>query len=109
MLLNDPTYVEAARALGERIMKEGGDDAVARIRWAFLEALSRPPSDRDLKIVADLQVAQFKRYLADGAAGKQLLSVGLRPAPTDLPVAELAAWTTVARTILNLHETITRQ
>ena len=109
VLLNDPTYVEAARALGERIMKEGGDDAVARIRWAFLEALSRPPSDRDLKIVADLQVAQFKRYLADGAAGKQLLSVGLRPAPTDLPVAELAAWTTVARTILNLHETITRQ
>jgi hypothetical protein len=109
VLLNDPTYVEAARSLGERIMKEGGDDAVARIRWAFLEALSRPPSDRDLKIVADLQVAQFKRYLADGAAGKQLLSVGLRPAPTDLPVAELAAWTTVARTILNLHETITRQ
>ncbi len=109
VLLNDPTYVEAARALGERIMREGGNDAEARIRWAFLEALSRPPSDRELKIVADLQVAQLKRYLVDGAAGKQLLSVGLRPAPTDLPVAELAAWTAVARTILNLHETITRQ
>ena len=109
VLLNDPTYVEAARALGERIMKEGGDDAVARIRWAFLEALSRPPSDRELKIVSDLQVAQLKRYLVDGAAGKQLLSGGLRPAPTELPVAELASWTTVARTILNLHEAITRQ
>jgi len=109
VLLNDPTYVEAARALGERIMKEGGEDPVARIRWAFLEALSRLPTDRELKIVTDLQVAQRKRYLVDGAAGKQLLSVGLRPAPADLPIAELAAWTTVARTILNLHETITRQ
>ena len=109
VLLNDPTYVEAACAFAERIMKEGGDDAASRIRWAFEEALSRPANDRELRLVSDLQAQQLKRYRADGAAASELLTVGIRPAPEDLPAAELASWTAVARTILNLHETITRQ
>lgn len=108
VLLNDPTYVESARAFAERIMKEGGENAVARIRWAFKEALSRGPSDTELKIVADLHAEQLKRYLGDEAAAKEFLTVGIRPASADLPPAEHASWTAVARTILNLHETITR-
>ena len=109
VLLNDPTYVEAASAFAERVMRDGGKDADSRIRWAFQQALSRPPNDRELRLVADLQARQLKRYLADGAAAGELLTVGIRPAPEDLPAAELASWTAVARTILNLHETITRQ
>lgn len=108
VLLNDPSYVEAARAFAERIMKEGGKDAVSRIRWGYREALSRGPSATELKLVADLHANQLKRYLNDEAAAKEFLSVGIRPAPEDLPPAEHAAWTAVARTILNLHETITR-
>lgn len=108
VLLNDPSYVEAARAFAERIMKEGGTDAVSRIRWAYQESLSRGPSATELKLVADLHAHQLKRYLGDEAAAKEFLSVGIRPAPEDLPPAEHAAWTAVARTILNLHETITR-
>lgn len=108
VLLNDPTYVESARAFGERIMKEGGENVVARIRWSFGEALSRRPSELELKLVADLHAKHLQRYLADEPAAKEFLTVGLRPAPADLPPAELASWTAVARTILNLHETISR-
>ncbi len=109
VLLNDPSYVEAARAFGERIVKEGGNDVVARIRWAFNEAVSRTPGTSELKLVADLHAEQLKRYLADEGAAKEFLAVGMRAVPADLPPADLASWTAVARTILNLHETIARQ
>jgi hypothetical protein len=89
-------------------MKEGGENVVARIRWSFGEALSRRPSELELKLVADLHAKHLQRYLADEPAAKEFLTVGLRPAPADLPPAELASWTAVARTILNLHETISR-
>ena len=104
-----PDLMRGLKHVAERIMKEGGDDAASRIRWAFEEALSRPANDRELRLVSDLQAQQLKRYRADGAAARELLTVGIRPAPEDLPAAELASWTAVARTILNLHETITRQ
>ncbi|MEO1844893.1 MAG: PSD1 and planctomycete cytochrome C domain-containing protein [Akkermansiaceae bacterium] len=109
VLLNDPTYVEAARAFGERIVKEGGGNPASRIRWAFIEAISRTPTAAELKVVINLHAAQLKRYQGDEAAAKEFLGVGMRPLPAGLPPADLASWTTVARIILNLHETITRQ
>ncbi len=108
VLLNDPTYVEAARAFAERIVKQGGADPAAKVRWAFRETLSRAPGEAELKLLTDLYTAQLERYTADGKAAAEALSVGLREAPSDIPAAELASWAAVARGILNLHETITR-
>jgi hypothetical protein len=54
VLLNDPTYVEAARAFGRRIEEEGGESLERRIDWAFLRALSRPPSEEEVEILRAL-------------------------------------------------------
>jgi hypothetical protein len=107
-LLNDPTYVEASRALAERMLKEGGEDDASRIRWAFGQVLSRNPSNEEAKVLSDLYLKHRAEYDAEPDLAKQLLSVGEHKAPADVSPSELAAWTSVARTILNLSETITR-
>ena len=108
VLLNDITYVEAARSFAERIIREGGKDSKSRINWALRTALSRQGNEKELKILSELQAKQLTRYTADTTAANELNSVGIKVPPKEIPAAELASWTTVARTILNLHETITR-
>lgn len=108
VLLNDPSYVEAARALAEAMMRRDGDAPGARLDWAFRRASGRNIRDAETKILLALYEKHLAEYRADEAAAKALLSLGAKPAPTDLDRAELAAWTSVARAILNLHETITR-
>lgn len=107
-LLNDPAYVEAARVLAERIIREGGNKPEARLAWVFTRALSRPPTPDEGKVLARLLEKHAKKYAADPEAAKKLVSTGAHPVPIDLNPSELAAWTSVARVILNLHETITR-
>lgn len=107
-LLNDPSYVEAARALAERIVREGGAEPAARIRWAFRQALSRPPSPAELETLEALFRKHRAQYEADPRAAGELVHTGERPVPADIAAPELAAWTSVARVVLNLHETITR-
>jgi hypothetical protein len=113
VLLNDPTQVEAARAFAERIAAlkiEGteGDQDVARIDAAFRRALSRPALPSELRILVDLYRKHLAAYRADPEAARELLKVGQRVSPAEADPAELAAWTSVARAVLNLHETITR-
>jgi hypothetical protein len=108
VLLNDPTYVEAARVFAERIIKEGGTKTEDRIRWAWQQALLRKPDSKELATLRDLARRHAADYAADRAAAEALLKVGLKPVPPDLDAAELATWTSVARVILNLHEAITR-
>ncbi|MFT5522306.1 MAG: hypothetical protein ACI9HK_000249 [Pirellulaceae bacterium] len=108
VLLNDPTYVEAARVFGERIFREGGGDENAKIEWAYRQALSRQPTKREVEILRSVFHKHLEQYKADGAAAKQLLSIGYRPMPSDIDLSEVAAWASVARVILNLHETISR-
>src|SRR5262249_22326045 len=105
---NDPTYVEAARAFAGRILREGGDSLRDRLTWAFGSCLSRAPSDEELWVLADLLDGQNRHYARDPEAARKLLAVGQRPAPEDLDPSELAAWTSAARVLLTLHETITR-
>jgi Protein of unknown function (DUF1553)/Protein of unknown function (DUF1549)/Planctomycete cytochrome C len=107
-LLNDATFVEAARAFAERIVREGGADATARVGFAFARALSRKPRGAEISLITDLYSRHLAQYRADAKAADELLRVGARPVPADLDAAELAAWTSVARVILNLHETMTR-
>ncbi|MBI4606546.1 MAG: PSD1 domain-containing protein [Planctomycetes bacterium] len=108
VLLNDPTYVEAARALAERALREGGSSASGRLRWACREALSREPRSAEAEVLHDLVAKHLKEYRADPKAASDLLATGQLRVPADLDRAELAAWTSAARAILNLHETITR-
>lgn len=108
VLLNDPTYVEAARVFGVRILHEGGTSTQERIQWAFRQALSRRATDREVAVLSSVYENDLKRFTIDGDAAKALLSVGESPAPAAGNLAEAAAWASVARVILNLHETITR-
>jgi hypothetical protein len=108
VLLNDPVYVEAARVFAERTMRQGGSDKMQRLRWAFRRTLSRDPRPEEEKVLIDLFLHHLSEYQADRPAAQQLVKTGNWPVPGNLDVAELAAWTSVARTLLNLHETITR-
>ena len=107
-LLNDPTYVEAARVFAARIVKEGGADTAQRIAWAYRQALGRAPRTDELRVATALFGKHLAHYANDAAAAEQLVKAGLAPVAKDVNVSELAAWTSVARVILNLHETITR-
>lgn len=109
VLLNDPTYVEAARAFAERLIREAGRDPARRIDHAFRLALARPASPRERQLLRNLAARQLAHYRGDPEAARKLLAVGeSRPEPS-LDAAELAAWTTVASVILNLDETISKQ
>ncbi len=108
-LQNDPTYVEAARALAQRALLEGGKDEKGRIAWAFRLATSRKPTAQETGVLQELLRKQLAAFRRDRKAALQLLRVGESPFDPRLDVAELAAWTTVASAILNLDETITRQ
>jgi len=107
-LLNDPTFVEAAQAFAMRIIKEtNSEDSDDRIRFAVREALSRQPDQQELSILNDLlrhSSAQATEHDTEEAiAPEQLL-----PVPDSVNLIEFQAWTAVARAILNLDETITR-
>jgi hypothetical protein len=109
VLLNDPTYVEAARAFAERILREGGTGIAERLAWAFGCALSRAPRADEAKILSDIYAKHMQRYIHDRDDAGKLLHIGARPQSRDLGASELAAWTSVARVIFNLHEMITRE
>jgi hypothetical protein len=108
VLLNDPTYLEASRALAARMLKEGGRDTESRLIWVWRQVLSRAPRPEEIKTVQSLLHKQLAEYRADPAAAQALLKIGQSPPPPGADQAELAAWTNIARVILNLHETITR-
>ena len=108
VLLNDPTYVETARIFAERIIREGGKDTEARLTFAYQQALNRIPNTKELALLTTLVVKHLKEYKTDQTSAIALLKVGAKPADAKLDKGELAAWTSIARVVLNLHETITR-
>ncbi|MBL9213134.1 MAG: PSD1 domain-containing protein [Opitutaceae bacterium] len=105
-LLNDPTFVEAARLFAARVAAAGATDE-ARLRQAFLLALAREPKPAETASLQRFLATQREHYRGDVDAAQKLLRVGLAPVPAGDP-AELAAWTSVARVILNGQEVITR-
>lgn len=108
VLLNDPTYVEAARSFAAQILSAGKNSTEERLTFAWQRALQRNPDANESKTVTALVNERLAAYRADPKAAEDLLKVGLAPVPEKLDKAELAAWTHVARVLLNLHETITR-
>ena len=107
--LNDPTYVEAARVLATRVLREGGKEVGSRIAFAFRLATARRPSLQETKVLRELLTQQLALYRGNVAAAEKLLAVGESKPDEKLERAELAAWTVVASTILNLDETITKE
>ncbi len=105
-LLNDPTFVEAARTLAARAVPgPGGDDA--RLRRFYQFALGRDPKPPEASALKSLLAAQRDYYRANPADAEKVLRIGLSPPPAgDAP--DLAAWTQVARVLLNAQEFITR-
>jgi hypothetical protein len=109
VLLNDPTYIEAARVLAEKMIREGGADPARRIRYAFRLATARDPNAKELQVLRELERAESAEYRRNKDAAGKLVGVGEAKVGAKVDASELAAWTTVASTILNLDETITRE
>jgi hypothetical protein len=108
VLLDDPTYVEAARVFAARILREGGSTTADRLNFAYETALNRPPRPKEAKILCGLFEKHLQEYTQDKESARKLVATGDSQVPKDLDVSELAAWTSVSRVILNLSETITR-
>jgi len=107
--MNDPTYVESARALAQRMIGEAGRDPAARINFAFRLATARRPKAKERQVLRDLAERETAEYRRNPEAASNLLHVGESRFDARLDPGELAAWTTVASVILNLDETITKQ
>ena len=108
VLLNDPSYVEAARSFAARILRECSGDDSARLTWAWQQALARAPRDAELSALRRLLETQRAAFARDPEAASKFTLTGKAPAPAGLDAVQWAAWTDVARALLNLHETITR-
>jgi hypothetical protein len=109
VLLNDPTFVEASRALAQRALLEGGTDSKSRLAYAFRLATARKPNDKELKVLRTLLEGRLTAFKRDRQSALKLLSVGESLRDRKLDIVELAAYTTVASVIFNLDETITKQ
>jgi len=106
-LMNDPQIVEASRAFAQRMMIES-KDAESRVAFGFRLATSRKISKDESKVLLDVLKQQLADYQQNKDAAEKLLSIGAFKAKPELDRAELAAWTMVANTLLNLDETITK-
>ena len=107
-LMNDVTYVEAARRLAERVMAEGGGTPEERIAYAYTLATARRPRPEVQDVLASGFHDYLDAYRADRAAALELVTVGESPRDETLDIAELASYTMVSSMILNLDRTITK-
>jgi hypothetical protein len=107
-LLNDVQYFEAARALAERVLAEGGQDDAVRLRWLFRTVLSRVPDEKEIGLLTDALAQQRYHAGADAKAAEAVVGAGESAPKHVAPATETAAWTMVANLVLNLDETVTR-
>ena len=107
VLLNDPQFVEAARAMAERLLEATDADDLSRLASGFELVTGRSATDAELKVIGGVLDRERTRYAVNVAAAEGLLEIGESPRNTSIPAAEHAAWTQVASLLLNLSETIT--
>ena len=103
-LMNDPTFLEAARAFAVRIMSLDAKSDKARIAFAFRESLSRAPQSEEHQIVQKLLDQSRTKFSADRKSAEEFLAIGLSKTPAELDKKELASWTAIARALLNTAE-----
>ena len=109
LMLNDPSYVEAARAYAETILSEGDTmSEPERLEALFSRALTRKPSEQEIEILTQLRQQQYSYYKDAPEEAKSLIQIGDRPSSTESDPIELASYVSVTRAIFNMHEFITR-
>ena len=106
--MNDMQWVEAARALAERVIKEGGAKPEKRIELMSQILLAHDPPPRMLAVLTSSLDQMQKHYAADPKSAHELIGVGEKPSDASIPAPELAAWTMVASEMLNLDEMVTK-
>ena len=107
--LNDEQFVEAARSFAERIMKEGGKSNAEKIDWAFSLVTSRKPGTGIRSKIEDLYEDQLKHFTENPENAKQFLTVGEKKRDESLNLAQHAAWSVIAKLMLNMDETINKE
>jgi len=108
-LLNEVTFVEAARVLAQTTLRESGPAAEERITFAFMRVLGRAPRPQELPVLLRALRRAEDHFAAHPDAAGKLISIGEFPAEADVSPAVLASWTTLCSLILNLDETVTRE
>ena len=106
-LLNEVTFVEAARVLAQRMLTEGGATPEARFTWAMNHLLARPPTASEMKVLTTGLSTKLARFQQSPEEAQKLAAFGEAKATT--PTPELAAYTLMANVLLNLDEVITRE
>jgi len=106
--MNDVQWVEAARALAERVIREGGPSPEQRIDRMGLILLSRVPPPQMAAVLENSLGEMQKRYVANLKGARALVSIGEKEHGSSVPVSELAAWTMIASEMLNLDETLNK-
>ncbi|HWB10248.1 MAG TPA: DUF1553 domain-containing protein [Pirellulales bacterium] len=107
--LNDPVYVEASQALARRIARDGGSTVADRARYGFRLCVARPPREEELARLVELYEKGAARFRESPAEAQKLATDPLGPAPADMNLAELAAWTVVSNVLLNMDETLMKR
>jgi len=107
--LNDPTFVEAARAFAQRIFTDGPKDHDSRLAFAFRSATCRAPTADEMNVLRHRFAQQIARFRMETDAASRLVNVGQYPRDAALDVSELAAWTALCNLVLNLDEVLTRE
>jgi hypothetical protein len=108
-MMNDVTYIEAARMLAQRMLTEGGATPQERLAWAFRLATSRQPSEKESQVLLKNLTEQTDHFRRDQQEASRLLSVGEKRNEAKFDTVELAAYAATASLILNLDEVITKQ
>ena len=109
VLLNDPTYVEAARLLAGHMIQDGGSAAADRINLGFRRCVSRDARPDEQQVMQQLLKQAEKRFSSNLKHATDLNRVGETPVDSSIDPIELACWTIVASTLLNLDETISKR
>ncbi len=108
VLMNDPAFVETARGLAQRVLREEPANPAKRLERAFRLTLGRRPQPDELELLQRTYDQQLAGFRADTAAATALLKVGESPAPEGVDQPELAALTAVANVLLNLNEAVSK-
>ncbi len=108
-LLNEVTFIEAARALATEMLRLPNASPRERIEFAYQRVLGRLPNDNERKVMTSGLAEDLQRFTQQPQQAEQLVRVGDLPVPTDLQIPELAAYTLVANVLLNLDEFVTRE
>ena len=109
LLLNDTQFVEASLFLGQRMLKEGGDTVLEQIQFVFRLTTGRYPTEKEIEILQKLYQEQQKIFEADPDQAEKLLAIGEKEPDPSLPSTQVATATTVASTMLNFDDTITKR